>query len=118
MSDAGEAAVAELRQWLLDLIVEFNVTAVFMSGRGQDEQEQPPAVDEQQLKNDAAAFDGLLKEFGFVPCADVETTENRIAQFRCVVVQCGWVFFLELWEEVCLGLEAVSVAVLCSGWLR
>ena len=72
MREAGPEAVSELQHWLLDLIAEFNVGAVFMSDRGGSE----------DLEQAAQLFDALLEEKGFSRSTPVESSKQRIATFR------------------------------------
>eukprot|EP00750_Incisomonas_marina_P026502 INCI5916.2.p1 GENE.INCI5916.2~~INCI5916.2.p1 ORF type:complete len:603 (+),score=88.19 INCI5916.2:158-1810(+) len=77
MREAGPEAVSELQHWLLDLIAEFNVGAVFMSDRGGSE----------DLEQAAQLFDALLEEKGFSRSTPVESSKQRIATFRYTMTE-------------------------------
>lgn len=71
MQAAGVDRVKQLQSWLLELIMEFNVSAVFMSNRGSDDALVCP-------------FDNILRDNNFKPQSERDTTAHRISTFRLV----------------------------------
>ena len=81
MARAGPEAIRELQEWLLDLTLEFNIGAVFMSNRPQASGVEAEVVDSDSDAPSVPALDKLLEEKGFKPSTPDTTSRANVATF-------------------------------------